>query len=272
MTNDIIRKLEEKAKKIRIHIINMIHEAGSGHPGGSLSCTDILTVLYFHIMRHNSSDPKWEDRDRFILSKGHAAPTLYAILAESGYFPIEELSSLRKIGCRLQGHADSRISGIDVSTGSLGQGLSIASGIACRGKIDKKHFRVYTLLGDGECDEGQIWEAAMFASHYKLDNLTAIIDRNYFQIDGLTEDIMSLEPLGSKWESFGWHVIEIDGNNIEEIITALDNTKKIKDRPTMIIARTIKGKGVSFLEHNNEFHGKALNEEEIKNAMLELSD
>lgn len=272
MINDIIKILEKKAKIIRKHVINMIHSAGSGHPGGSLSCADILTVLYFHIMKHDPLSPIWEDRDRFILSKGHAAPVLYAILAESGYFPVEDLSSLRKIGSLLQGHPDNRIPGVEVSTGSLGQGLSITCGIAHRGKIDNKNFSVYTLLGDGECNEGQVWEAAMFASHYKLDNIIAIIDRNYFQIDGSTEDIMQLEPLVSKWKSFGWYVIEIDGNKISEIIMALNDAKMIKERPTIIIAKTIKGKGVSFLESNNEFHGKTLNKEETEAALKELTD
>lgn len=270
INDDIVKILEKKVKAIRKHVINMIYNAGSGHPGGSLSCVDILTVLYFHIMIHDPSNPKWKDRDRFILSKGHAAPALYAILAESGYFPVEDLSSLRKIGSSLQGHPDNRIPGVEVSTGSLGQGLSIACGVAHRGKIDKKNFRVYILLGDGECDEGQIWEAAMFASHYKLDNITAIIDRNYFQIDGATEDIMQLEPLVSKWKSFGWYVIEINGNKIPEIIMALNDAKIIKERPTIIIANTIKGKGVSFLESNNEFHGRALNKEEVGAALKEL--
>lgn len=276
MMNDIdeniIKNLEEKAKKIRRHMINMVYEAGSGHPGGSLSCIDIIITLYFHIMRHNPLDPKWEDRDRFILSKGHAAPTLYATLAYIGYFPIEELSSLRKIGGTLQGHSDYRTPGVEVSAGSLGQGLSVASGIAYVGKLDKKDFKVYILLGDGECNEGQIWEAAMFASHYKLNNLVAIIDRNSFQIDGPTEKIMSLEPFDDKWVSFGWNVIKINGNNIHEIIMSLDRAKIEKEKPTVIIANTIKGKGISFMEKNNEFHGKVPNEEEMKIALLELDD
>lgn len=271
MTDDhIVKILEEKAKKIRIHIINMIYSAGSGHPGGSLSCVDILTTLYFHTMRYNPLEPKWKDRDRFILSKGHAVPTLYAILAECGYFSIEELSSLRKIGSYLQGHSDYRTHGVEISAGSLGQGLSVASGIAYAGKLDKKDFKVYVLLGDGECNEGQIWEAAMFASHYKLNNLIAIIDRNSFQIDGPTEKIMSLEPFDDKWVSFGWNVIEINGNNIPEIIISLDRAKIEKEKPTVIIANTTKGKGISFMEKNNEFHGKVPNEEEMKIALLEL--
>ena len=268
---DTIKRLEDKARKIRKHVINMIYEAGSGHPGGSLSCVDILTTLYFHTMHHNTLEPELADRDRFILSKGHAAPALYAILAEAGYFPIEELQSLRKIGSMLQGHPDSKVPGVEVSSGSLGQGLSVASGIALAGKLDKKAYKVYTLLGDGECDEGQVWEAAMLASHYKLDNLTAIVDRNGLQIDGLTEKIMCLEPIAGKWKAFGWHVIEIDGNKIGKIIAALDDAKSIRGRPTAIIAHTFKGKGISFMEWINAFHGRALSKEEMEIALQELS-
>ena len=264
-------RLEDKARKIRKYVISMLYEAGSGHPGGSLSCVDILTALYFHTMRHNPLEPEWVDRDRFILSKGHAAPALYATLAEAGYFPVEELQSLRKIGSMLQGHPDSEVPGVEVSAGSLGQGLSIASGIALAGKQDKKAYGVYTLLGDGECDEGQVWEAAMFASHYKLDNLTAIVDRNGLQIDGPTEKIMRLEPIADKWRAFGWHVIEIDGNEIDEIIAALDDAKSIRGRPTAIIAHTFKGKGISFMEWINAFHGRALSKEEMEKALQELS-
>lgn len=271
MDTEDIGDLVEKANKIRRHVLDRIYKAGSGHPGGSLSCVDILTVLYFHIMRHNSLEPKWTGRDRFILSKGHAAPTLYATLAEASYFPIEELQSLRKIGSMLQGHPDSKVPGVEFSSGSLGQGLSIASGIALAGRLDKKDFRVYTLLGDGECDEGQVWEAAMFASHYKLDNLTAIVDRNGLQIDGLTEKIMRLESISGKWKAFGWHVIEIDGNKIIEIITALEEAKSIQGRPTAIIAHTYKGKGISFMEWINAFHGRALSKEEMEKALEELS-
>ncbi len=267
---DAIKMLDEKARTIRKHIINMIFEAGSGHPGGSLSSVDILTALYFHTMRHNALEPKWTDRDRFILSKGHAAPALYATLAEAGYFPIKELLSLRKIGSMLQGHPYSNVPGVEVSSGSLGQGLSIASGVALAGKLDRKDYRVYTLLGDGECDEGQVWEAAIFASHYKLDNLTAIVDRNGLQIDGPTEKIMCLEPIAGKWKAFGWHVIEIDGNKTTEIIESLDEAKGISGRPTVIIAHTLKGKGVSFMEWINAFHGKTLSKEEMKIALQEL--
>lgn len=265
-----IKKLEEKAKTIRKHIINMIYEAGSGHPGGSLSCVDILTTLYFYAMRHNPEDPDWADRDIFILSKGHAAPTIYATLAEAGYFPVEDLSSLRKIDSMLQGHPDNKTPGVEVSSGSLGQGLSVANGIALAGKLDGKDYRVYTLLGDGECDEGQIWEAAMLSSHYQLDNLTAIIDRNGLQIDGPTEKIMCLESIVEKWKAFGWHVIEADGNKIEEMTEALDTAKNTGGQPTAIIAHTFKGKGVSFMEWINAFHGRALSKEEMKKALEEL--
>ncbi len=267
---EIIIKLDEKARTVRRHVVNMIYEAGSGHPGGSLSCVDILTALYFHTMHHDPSEPGWTDRDRFILSKGHAAPALYAILAEAGYFSIEELRSLRKIGSMLQGHPDTRVPGVEISSGSLGQGLSIACGVALAGKLDRKDYRVYALLGDGECDEGQIWEAALLASHYKLDRLTAIVDRNGLQIDGPTEKIMCLEPIVGKWKAFGWNVIEIDGNKMAEIIAALSEANRIGGRPTVIIAHTFKGKGVSFMEWISAFHGKALNKDEMKIALQEL--
>ncbi len=265
-----VNELEEKAKTIRRHVINMIYEAGSGHHGGSLSCVDILTALYFHTMRHNPKEPEWTARDRFVLSKGHAAPALYAVLAEAGYFSVDELKTLRKMGSMLQGHPDIRVPGIEVSSGSLGQGLSIACGIVLAGKLDRRDCRVYTLLGDGECDEGQVWEAAILASHYKLDKLTTIVDRNGLQIDGPTEKIMCLEPLAGKWKAFGWHVIEIDGNRMDEIVLALDEAKRISGRPTVIIAHTFKGKGVSFMEWITAFHGKALSKEEVKIALNEL--
>jgi transketolase len=269
-TTNEINDLKEKARTIRRHVINMIFEAGTGHPGGSLSCVDIITVLYFHQMHHNPLEPDMVNRDRFILSKGHAAPTLYATLAECGYFPVNELLSLRKLGSLLQGHPEITIPGVEVSTGSLGQGLSISCGIALAAKIDKKDSRVNTLLGDGECDEGQVWEAAILASHYKLDNLTAIVDRNGLQIDGPTEKVLSLEPIAGKWREFGWHVIEIDGNNIAEIIESFDEARRIKGRPTVIIAHTLKGKGVSFMEWICAFHGKALNKDEMEIALQEL--
>ncbi len=264
-------QIEEQIRVIRRHIISMIYSAGSGHPGGSLSCVELLTVLYFSILNHNPRSPDWDMRDRFILSKGHAAPALYAVLAESGYFPVEELSTLRKTGSRLQGHPDKKIPGIEVSSGSLGQGLSIASGSALNAKIEKSSSKTYVLLGDGECDEGQVWEAAMLASHYKLDNLIAIVDRNGLQIDGLTEKIMRLEPLTKKWAAFGWHVLEINGHDIQEIQSAFESAKKMKGKPTVIIAHTFKGKGVSFMEWISAFHGKSLTKEELEIALKELT-
>jgi len=265
------RDIDPLVTTVRKHIVNMIYRAGSGHPGGSLSCVEILTVLYFFVLRHDPTSPSWEARDRFVLSKGHAAPALYAVLAEAGYFPKEELATLRKTGSLLQGHPDRRIPGVEVSTGSLGQGLSIASGIALYAKMEKNPFRSYVLLGDGECDEGQVWEAAMLASHYKLDNLTAIVDRNGLQIDGLTEKIMRLEPLSRKWASFGWHVIEVDGHDTGEISAAFAEAGKIRGRPTVIIAHTFKGKGVSFMEWIGSFHGKSLTREEREKALRELT-
>lgn len=264
-----IRKLKDKATVIRRHVIKTVHSAGSGHPGGSLSCIDILVVLYFHVMKHNPQK-KDAERDRFILSKGHAAPALYATLAECGYFPISKLESLRKNGGYLQGHPDSSIPGVEVSSGSLGQGLSCANGIALAARLDENPSRVFVLLGDGECDEGQIWEAAMLSAHYKLDNLVAIVDRNGLQIDGQTEKVMSLEPFSKKWKAFGWHVIQIDGNNIEEIIKAFHETEYGIGKPTVIIAHTFKGKGVSFMEWINAFHGKAPTDEEMLRALEEL--
>lgn len=264
--------LENTAKKLRRHVITMISTAGSGHPGGSLSAADIITTLYFNIMRHDPKNPKWQDRDRFILSKGHAAPILYAALAECGYFPLEWLSTLRKTGTCLQGHTDSKLTpGVDVSAGSLGQGLSVGIGMAMAAKLDKKDYRTYVLLGDGECQEGQIWEAAMFAPKYKLDNLTAIVDLNGLQLDGFTRDIMNLEPVADKWRAFNWQVLEIDGHDIQQILDAFKNAGAVKGKPTVIIAHTVKGKGVSFMENNVDYHGKAPNKEETEKAIKELS-
>ncbi len=269
--NKTIEKLEQKARLIRLHVIEMIHEAGSGHPGGSLSATDILTTLYFHVMHHRAQEPDWCDRDRFVLSKGHAAPALYAVLAESGYFPVEELISLRKLGSRLQGHPSMRhLPGIDMSTGSLGQGLAAAAGMALGGKLDRKNYNVYVLLGDGEIEEGSIWEAAMSASHYKLDRLIAFLDRNRLQIDGKTSQVMTVAPLKEKWESFGWNVIEINGHKIEEILRAIEDVKNSEGKPNIIIAHTVKGKGVSFMEGSVHFHGKAPDDEQYQIAMREI--
>ncbi len=252
-----IAKLESIAKNTRKLILEAVTEAGSGHPGGSLSAVELLVALYFYKMRHDPKNPKWEDRDRFILSKGHAAPLLYSILAEAGYFPIDELKTLRKLGSRLQGHPDFKTPGVEYCGGSEGIGLSVATGIALAAKLDKKQFRTFVLLGDGELQEGQVWEAAMAAVKFKLDNLTAIVDRNGIQQDGFTEQIMPLEPLAAKWRAFNWHVIQIDGYNFEQIIKALDRAEETINRPTVIIAHTTKGKGVSFMEWAPEWHGKA---------------
>lgn len=266
-----LTELREMAKTLRRHIVTMTGKAGSGHPGGSLSAAEIVTSLLFRVMRHHPTNPRWEDRDRFVLSKGHAAPLLYAALAESGYFPIEELSTLRKLNSRLQGHGDmTETPGVEMSSGALGQGLSFGIGIALAGRLDSRDYRVYVLLGDGECDEGQVWEAAMAAAHFRLDNIVAIVDRNRQQIDGWTRDVMDTEPLAQKWRSFGWHVIEVNGHDFDQLLAAFDEAKKVKGRPTCVVAHTIKGKGVSFMENNLEFHGRAPNAEELRKALEEL--
>lgn len=270
LNDSILNDLKKRANTIRKDIIEMIYSAKSGHPGGSLSSADIVTALYFHIMNHNPKDPFWAGRDRFILSKGHACPSLYAALAESGYFDVSELKNLRKPKCLLQGHPCTMTPGIEISTGSLGQGLSIATGIALGLRLDGSSSKVFALLGDGELQSGQIWEAMMAAPNFKLGNLTAIIDRNNLQIDGPTEKVMPLEPLKSKIESFNWQVYEIDGHNIREIIQTINRGFKITDKPKMIIAHTVKGKGVSFMENNVSFHGKSPNDEEYRIAMKEL--
>jgi len=270
LNDSILNDLKKRANTIRKDIIEMIYSAKSGHPGGSLSSADIVTALYFHIMNHNPKDPFWAGRDRFILSKGHACPSLYAALAESGYFDVSELKNLRKPKCLLQGHPCTMTPGIEISTGSLGQGLSIATGIALGLRLDGSSSKVFALLGDGELQSGQIWEAMMAAPNFKLGNLTAIIDRNNLQIDGPTEEVMPLEPLKSKIESFNWQVYEIDGHNIREIIQTINRGFKITDKPKMIIAHTVKGKGVSFMENNVSFHGKSPNDEEYRIAMKEL--
>jgi len=259
-------------KRLRRDIVTMIAKAGSGHPGGSLSAVEIVVTLYWKVLRHKPTDPAWLDRDRFILSKGHCAPVLYAALAECGYFPISELNTLRQIDSRLQGHADHCCTpGVEMSSGSLGQGLSFSVGAALAGRLDKQPWRVYALLSDGECDEGQTWEAAMSAGMFKVDNLTAIVDNNGIQLSGFNKDIMNLYPLPQKWWSFGWHVIEVDGHNLNQILDALDEARQVKGQPTVIIAHTIKGKGVSFMENNVEFHGKAPNAEQLVKALKELA-
>jgi transketolase len=264
-------ELKETAKKLRRHVINMITTAGSGHPGGSLSAADIVTALYFKVLHHNPENPQWRDRDRFILSKGHAAPILYAALAETGYFPVAELSTLRRLDSRLQGHADSNFTpGVEMSAGSLGMGLSFAIGVALAARLDSKNYRTYVLISDGECEEGQTWEAALSASHFKVDNLTTIVDYNGIQLSGRTCDIMNLEPFIQKWQAFGWHTIDIDGHDLNQILSACQEADKMKGKPTAIIARTIKGKGVSFMENNVAFHGKAPTKEEAEKALKEL--
>ncbi|HHV46576.1 MAG TPA: transketolase [Tissierellia bacterium] len=263
--------LRKIASKLRTDIIEMLREAKSGHPGGSLSACEVLTALYFKEMRVNPNNPEWPDRDRFVLSKGHGAPVLYAALAEKGFFPKEELMKLRKTGAMLQGHPDMKgTPGVDMTTGSLGQGLAAANGMALAGKLDKKDYRVYALIGDGEAQEGIIWEAAMLAAHYKLDNLTVFMDHNRLQIDGLNKEVMNIEPIDEKFRAFGWHVINIDGHSFEDIFNALEEAKNTKGKPTMIIANTVKGKGVSFMENQAGWHGKAPSEEEAKKAIGEI--
>ena len=264
-------ELEKMANEIRKDIVTAVHSAKSGHPGGSLSSADIFTYLYFEEMNVDPAKPKWEDRDRFVLSKGHVAPGLYSTLAEKGYFPKEDLKTLRHTGSYLQGHPDMKhIPGIDMSSGSLGQGVSVAVGMAAAGKYDKKDYRVYTLTGDGEIQEGQIWEAAMWAGHRKLDNLVVIVDNNNLQIDGSVEDVCSPYPIDKKFEAFNFHVINIDGNDFDQIRTAFKEARETKGMPTAIIAKTVKGKGVSFMENAAGWHGKAPNDEEYEIAMADL--
>jgi transketolase len=267
-----LEELQAMAKTLRRHIIEMTSAAASGHPGGSLSAVEIVTALYFSVMRYRPEEPEWPDRDRFILSKGHAAPLLYSVLAEVGCLSTEEICTLRKIDSRLQGHPDKSCTpGLEATSGSLGQGLSIGIGIALAGRLDAKSYRVYVLLGDGECDEGQVWEAAMAAAHFKLDSIVGIVDHNGLQIDGWNKDVMNLEPLPDKWRSFGWNVIEVDGHDFTQILAALEQAQRVKGQPTMIIAHTIKGKGVSFMENKVDFHGKAPTREEAEKALRELA-
>lgn len=263
--------LEEKSKNVRKNIVEMIYKAQSGHPGGALSITDILVTLYFKEMNVDPQNPKTENRDRFVLSKGHASAGLYAVLAERGFFKKEELSNFRKMNSILQGHPDmKKIPGVDMSSGSLGQGLSIANGMAIAGKLDKKDYRVYCILGDGELGEGQVWEAAMASAHYKLDNLCVIVDNNNLQIDGEISNVMNSYPIDEKFEKFGFNVINIDGHNFKEIIEAFEKARKVDGKPTAIIAKTVKGKGISFMENNAGWHGKAPNDEQYSQAIKEL--
>ncbi len=270
-SEDKIKELEAKAKEIRRLIIQMLVKAGSGHPGGSLSSTDLITALFFCVLKHDPKNPTWPQRDRFHMSKGHSCPLWYAVLAESGYFSKDKLMALRQLGSILQGHPDRRTPGVDVASGSLGQGLSVTLGMSLAAKIDRKDYRVYVLLGDGEIQEGNIWEAAMACAHYKCDNLCAILDYNGFQIDGRTCEIMNLEPIVAKWQAFGWHTLEINGHNMQEILEAYEKAKTIKGKPTIIIAHTVKGKGVSFMENVCDFHGRAPTKEEAERALRELA-
>lgn len=270
----MIKKVEELislSKVIRGDIVSMLTESASGHPGGSLSIADIMTTLFFGEMNINPENPKDENRDRFVLSKGHAAPVLYSVLARKGYFPVEELNTLRKINSRLQGHPSMKLlPGIDMSTGSLGQGISAAVGMALAGKIDKKDYRVYTILGDGELEEGQVWEAAMSAAHYKLDNLMAFVDFNGLQIDGDITKVMNPSPIDKKFEAFGWNVLTIDGHDIEAILDSIEKAKACKGMPTVIVCKTVKGKGVSFMENQAAWHGTAPNIEQRDKALAEI--
>jgi transketolase len=260
-------------KKIRRHIIEMTGAAKSGHPGGSLSAVEILVALYFGgQLRHDPANPFWPERDRFILSKGHACPVLYAVMAEAGYTPVDELKTLRKLGSIYQGHPDRRfIPALEASTGSLGQGLSLALGMACAARLDGLPSRAYCMLGDGESQEGQVWEAAMFGAYHKVDNCVCIVDYNKIQLDGFVKDIMDLEPFADKWRAFGWHTIEIDGHNLEQVHAAFEEAKNVKGKPTCIVAHTVKGKGVSFMENNPKFHGVAPTPEEVELALKELA-
>ena len=272
MTNQEILEMQKIACKVRIWTIEGVFNAKSGHPGGSLSAADMMTYLYFKEMNVDPKNPKDPDRDRFVLSKGHCCPALYAVLALKGYFSTDEIKVLRHIGAMLQGHPDMKgTPGVDMSSGSLGQGVSAACGMALAGKLDNKDYRVYAMLGDGECEEGQVWEAAMFASHMKLDNLCLIVDFNGLQIDGHVNDVAGLEPLDKKFEGFGFEVIKIDGNDFNEIEAALEKAKAVKGKPTVIIANTVKGKGVSYMENQVGWHGKAPNADEYKIAIDELN-
>ena len=266
-----MEQLARICQDVRADIVNMTAAANSGHPGGSLSSVELMTALYFNIMNHRPEQIDWPDRDRFFLSKGHACPVVYSVMARSGYLPVEELLTLRKLGTRLQGHPSCKaLPGIEVSSGSLGQGLSVANGFALSAKIDKNDYRAYVLLGDGELQEGQIWEAMMTAAHYKLDNVCAMVDFNNLQIDGNVEDVMGIAPLKQKWQSFNWHTIEIDGHDLTEVHAAFEEAKNTKGKPSVILATTIKGKGISFMENVAGWHGKAPNKEEQEKALAEI--
>ena len=270
-----INRLKETARMMRINILKMLHSAKSGHTGGSLSATDIITALYFHVLRHNPKDPNWRERDRFVLSKGHAAPALYSALSMCGYFDSKELMTLRKLNSSLQGHPDMRKTrGVETTSGSLGQGLSVTNGIAMGLRLEGLKSNIYVMLGDGELQEGQVWEAAMTSAHYKLGKVMTIVDNNGLQIDGAVKDVMGIEPLHDKWKAFGWNVQVIDGHNFEEIIPALENARNcnVKDNPSVIIAKTIKGKGVSFFEGQVKYHGTPPTDDELERALKELGE
>ncbi len=298
MASTSVTELEETARRIRRHIVRMIAEANSGHPGGSLSCTDILTALYYRLLRHDPKNPTWPDRDRFVMSKGHASPAMYSVLAEAGYFPTDELMTFRRLGSRLQGHNVMGVPpGVEMTAGALGMGLSFSLGLALAGRLDGRDYRVYCLLSDGDCNEGQTWEAAAAASHHKVDTLTAIVDYNHIQNDGFSDytlfeggdgrrkrlggwveddghtvNILSLQPLADRWRAFGWNVQEVDGHNFTQIIEALEKAKGHKGGPSAVICQTTKGKGVSFMENNPGFHGKAPTKEQLEQALKELAD
>ena len=270
---ETIAELERQALVIRRDIIRMIHASQSGHPGGSLSSADIVTALYFHFMRVDPRNPAWPDRDRFVLSKGHACPVWYSALAERGFFPVDELLTLRQIDGRLQGHPDMlKTPGVDITTGSLGQGLSAGVGMALGLKHDGRDARVYVIIGDGELNEGQIWEAAMAAAKFNLDNLMTFVDYNNLQLDGWCHEIMPIEPVVDKWRAFNWEVFEIDGHDMRQIVDTIERAQQVSGKPSMIIAHTIKGKGVSFMEDQCDWHGKAPNDQEFEEAMIELAD
>ncbi len=266
-----IKALEKIAAEVRVGVVKAIHNAGSGHPGGSLSAADIVTALYFSEMNVDPKNPKMEGRDKFILSKGHAGPVQYSALALKGYFPVEDFMTLRKLGSKFQGHPDmNKVPGIEMSTGSLGQGFAAAGGMAIANKLNNDPGRIYVLLGDGEIQEGIVWEAAMSAAHYKLDNMVGILDYNGLQIDGRNEDVMTVAPVADKFRAFGWNVLEINGHDFQEILDAFAKARECKGKPTMIVAKTVKGKGVSFMEDNAGWHGKAPNDEETEQAVAEL--
>lgn len=269
----LVAELEAAARRLRRDVVQMIGKAGSGHPGGSLSSADIIAVLYWRVLRHDPANPTWPDRDRFILSKGHAAPILYAALAEQGYFPMDALWTLRQFGSILQGHTDSTVTpGVELSAGSLGQGLSFGIGCAIAARLKGQDYRVHVLLGDGECQEGQVWEAAMSAANFGLDNLVAIVDRNNQQNDNWVHLAQDVKPLGEKWRAFKWHVVHINGHSVPQLLDAFTEAKTVKGRPTVIIGDTVKGKGVSFIENNLTFHGKAPTKEQVEQGLLELAD